>query len=200
MLRVFAFFLGLLSLAACTGSNDFDAPAVELGDFSLAHRVVVAPNLTKGPASREASKEEWISAFKDALSERFDRYEGDRLYHFGVSVEGYVLAQPGIPLVASPKSVVVFKLTVWDDAKGQKLNEEPVQLTALEDLSGNSILGSGLTTSREEQLQNLSRSAAKAIQSYLRRRYSEDGWFQGNPDSPEEELPSNADTQDEGNT
>ena len=28
-----------------------------------------------------------------AIEERFSRYDGDSLYHLGISVEGYVLAQ-----------------------------------------------------------------------------------------------------------
>ena len=31
----------------------------------------------------------------DAIAERFERYEGSGDYHFGMSVEGYVLAATG---------------------------------------------------------------------------------------------------------
>lgn len=181
MIRAFALIAGILALTACTNANDLSDPPVDLGDFKLSHRIVVAPNLTKGPLSREASVEEWQAAMTKAIGERFDRYDGDRLYHFGVSVEGYVLAQPGIPLVANPKSIVIFNLTVWDDAAGKKLNEEVEQITVFESLSGETLLSSGLTQSREQQIENLSRNAAKMIQTYLVKMQREKGWFSGAP-------------------
>ncbi|MDX1782308.1 MAG: hypothetical protein R3256_13470 [Thalassovita sp.] len=177
MLSRFAALIAVLLVAACTDSNDLDKTPVELGDFALGHNIVVASNMVKGPLSREASQAEWKEALGEAIDERFGRYEGDRLYHFGTSIEGYVLAQPGIPLVVSPKSVLIINLTVWDDAKGVKLNEEPVQLTVLESLSGDTMLGSGLTQSKHKQMRNLSRNAAKVIQNYLLRMQSEQGWF-----------------------
>ena len=88
-----------------------------------------------------------------------------------------MLAQPGIPLVFSPKSALIFKLTVWDDAAGKKLNEEPEQITVLENLDGDTIIGSGLTKSAEEQLQSLSENAAKMIQRYITRQHRQEKWF-----------------------
>jgi len=174
MLRLFALLATLLTVTACTNANDLDRPRADLGNFRLGHNVVVAPNMVKGPVSREATKEEWIDALTTAIDERFSPYEGDKYYHFGVSVEGYVLAIPGIPLVASPKSALIINLTVWDDAAGKKLNEEPEQLTILESISGETLVGSGLTQSREQQIENLSKNAAKAIQNWLRRNPD---WF-----------------------
>lgn len=178
MLRILALLAALGGLAACTNSNDLDEAPAYLGDFSLGHNVVVAPNLTKGPASRDASKEEWIAAMTTAIDERFGRYEGERLYHLGISVEGYVLAITGIPLVASPKSALILKVTVWDDAMQTKLNEEPHQVTVMESVSGSTILGSGLTQTKETQLENLSRNAAKLIQNWLEQQNHEHGWFE----------------------
>ena len=177
MLSRFAALIAVLVVAACTNSNDLEKAPVALGDFALGHNIVVASNMVKGPLSREASEEDWKESLGEAIEERFGRYEGDRLYHFGTSIEGYVLAQPGIPVVASPKSVLIINLTVWDDAKGAKLNEEPVQLTVLETLSGDTVLGSGLTQSKRKQMRNLSRNAAKVIQNYLVRMQAEQGWF-----------------------
>ncbi|SDO14616.1 hypothetical protein SAMN05216196_103549 [Lutimaribacter pacificus] len=193
MIRLLALIAGLFALTACTSANDLKNPPVDLGDFKLSHRVVVAPNLTKGPMSREATKDEWEAAMLDAIGERFDRYDGDRLYHFGVSVEGYVLAQPGIPVVLNPKSILIFNVTVWDDAAGKKLNEEPEQITVFESFSGETLLSSGLTQSKEEQLTNLSRNAAKQIQNYLVRMRREKGWFGDAParapEPPAEDVP-----------
>ena len=177
MIRFLALF-GLALMAACTNPNDLDEAPAYLGNFHLGHNVVVAPNLTKGPASREASKEEWIAAMTEAMTDRFGRYEGTKLYHIGVSVEGYVLAIPGVPLVASPKSALILNVTVWDDAKGGKLNTKPHLVTVVESFSGNTFLGSGLTQSKETQMLNLSRNAAKQIQNWMVQQNNEFGWFE----------------------
>ena len=178
MLRLFALLAAVLTMAACTNPDDLDEKPAYLGDFHLGHNVVVAPNLTKGPASREASEAEWVEAMTTAIDERFGRYDGSRLYHLGISIEGYVLAVPGVPVVASPKSALILNVTVWDDARQQKLNEEPEQITVVETLSANTWLGSGLTQSKEEQLENLSRNAAKLIQNWLVRENTANGWFE----------------------
>ncbi len=167
----------LSAVAACTNSNDLDKAPVPLGQFALGHNVVVAPNLTKGPVSREATKEEWIAAMKAAVDERFGRYEGDRFYHFGISVEGYVLAPPGIPLVASPKSILIFNVTIWDDAAGKKMNEEVKQITVFESAGAGTLVGSGYTMTREEQIQNLARNGVKEIEKWLRHQKFNEGWF-----------------------
>jgi hypothetical protein len=177
MYRLIALLASIVLLAACTNPNDLDEAPVDLGDFRLGHNVVVASKMTRGPVSREASEEEWKDALTSAIAERFGRYEGDRLYHLGVSVEGYVLAQPGIPIVASPNSVLILLVTVWDDAASAKMNTPPEQITVIETISGNTILGSGLTQSKEVQLSNLSRNAAKQIENFMVRRRASEGWF-----------------------
>ena len=167
----------LVMVAACAGNADLDQAPVPLGDFNLVHNIVVAPKAQRGPLSREATDEQLIESVKSALAERFDRYDGDKRYHFGVSVEGYVLAVPGIPLVVSPKSALILNVTVWDDAAGKKLNEEPKQITVLETFGTGTLIGSGYTLSAEEQLLQLSQNAAKSIERYLVRQHKEEGWF-----------------------
>lgn len=177
MFRLLALLASVLMMAACTNPNDLDEAPVDLGDFRLGHNVVVASKMTRGPLSREATPEEWQEALGTAIADRFGRYEGDKLYHFGVSVEGYVLAQPGIPIVASPNSVLIVLITVWDDAAGAKMNEPPEQITIMETISGNTLFGSGLTQSKEVQMENLSRNASKQIETFLVRRRASAGWF-----------------------
>ncbi|MDU8927368.1 hypothetical protein RXV86_08235 [Alisedimentitalea sp. MJ-SS2] len=174
--------LGLSFLVACTNANDLDKPPVALGNFALGHNVVVAPNMVKGPLSRDADKDKFIAAMTDAMDERFGRYEGDKFYHFGISLEGYVLAQPGIPLLVSPKSILIVNVTVWDDAAGKKLTEKPEQITVIESFGGHTILGSGYTQTEEEQMQGLARNVAKEIQNYLRRQDRAEGWFKDKKD------------------
>ncbi len=156
-------------LAGCSRSGrDLGAPE-DLGDFRLGHNVVVAENATQGPFSRTATSEELQSALVTQIDRRLglDRYAGDKFYHLGVAIDGYILALPGVPLVASPKSALIISVRVWDDAAGVKLTEEPKQLTVLESFSGGTVIGSGLTRTKEEQLQNLVENAALAIENYL---------------------------------
>ena len=190
MPRVTAVVLALLGLMGCTYAGDLDKPPVPLGDFHLGHNVVVAPNLAKGPLSREATKAEWIEAVTAAIGERFGRYEGQRLYHLGISVDGYVLAKPGLPLVAAPKSVLVLMVTVWDDAKARKLNPKAQRFTVIEALTPDSAVGSGYTQTREEQIENLSRTAAKQIETWLVRQKREKGWFESAPEPASAPAPA----------
>lgn len=183
MLRFCAVLLAVLSLSACEDISDLSKPPKPIGEFALGHNVVVAPNIVMGPASREASDEAWIEAVTKAVDARFSRFEGDQLYHFGISLEGYVLAQPGLPVVLSPKSVLILKLTVWDDAAGEKLNSEPEQITVLESLDGDTIVGSGLTKTAEEQMQTLAENSAKLIQRYIIRQHRAEGWFKRRADT-----------------
>lgn len=166
-------------LAACAGGRDLDQPPVPLGDFKLGHSIVVAPNLTKGPLSREATQEEWIAVMDKAFEDRFRRYEGERLYHFGISVEGYVLAQVGVPLVLQPKSVLIFRITLWDDAAQAKITSEPHEITVSEAISAETVVGSGLTQTREEQMANLARVAAKRVEQWLVYQKRREKWFRG---------------------
>ncbi|MFZ5963961.1 hypothetical protein ACOXXX_13505 [Thalassococcus sp. BH17M4-6] len=180
MMRKLLCCLALIGLTACAdGARELKEPAEPLGDMKLGHAIVVAPNIVKGPLSRDATDEEWIASLDNALEERFRRYQGDKFYHIGVSIEGYVLAQPGVPLVLSPKSVLILNATVWDDAAGKKLNTEPEQITVLEAVSPNTIVGSGLTQSKAVQLRVLSANAALKIEQWMRKMQKDKGWFGG---------------------
>ncbi|WP_456389107.1 hypothetical protein [Profundibacter sp.] len=158
--------LGLLG--ACTAKDDLSEPPMPMGNFKLGHNIIVADKAQKGPLSRDASEDEWEAALKSAMATRFGRYEGDNFFHIGTHVDAYVLAIPGIPLVAAPKSILIITINVWDDATRQKLTAEPKQLTVFEHSEKNTfILGSGLTNSKAVQIQNLSNNAARMIQRYL---------------------------------
>jgi hypothetical protein len=74
-----------------------------MGDFRLAHNIVVAENMQQVPPSRNATPEEWQEIITSEIDRRFGGYEGDRLYHIGINVDGYALAPPGIPIVLNPR-------------------------------------------------------------------------------------------------
>jgi hypothetical protein len=96
-----------------------------MGDFRLAHNIVVAENMQQVPPSRNATPEEWQEIITSEIDRRFGGYEGDRLYHIGINVDGYALAPPGIPIVLNPRSVLVLSVNVWDDALGRNSTRNP---------------------------------------------------------------------------
>lgn len=153
-------------LAGCAQGNLQEPPAA-LGDFALGLNIVVADDVQMVPISRPATVEEWETALKKAVDDRFGRYEGTKAYNLGILVEAYALAPPGIPVVASPKSVLVVTANVWDDAAQKQLNEEGEQLMIFENLSADAVIGSGLTKTREEQIEALAFNAAYAIEQWL---------------------------------
>ena len=170
----------ILFLGACASGAELGEERGELGDFRLGHAIVVAENATMGPASRRADPEDWETSIKAELERRFGRYDGDSYYHIAVAVQGYVLAIPGIPVVAAPKSVLIAGVTVWDDAAGTKINESPHRITVLESLSGETMVSSGLTQSAEQQMQNLSQNLGGAIERWMA---SNPDWFRPRPEA-----------------
>lgn len=171
-------------LAGCGPSTtQTEAEYRPLGNFRLGHNIVVAPDPQKGPLSREADIDFWRTELASAVTKRLKGYEGDKFYNIGISIDGYVLALPGVPIVFSPKSVLILSLTVWDDAAKTKLEEEPYQFSVFESLSGDTAIGSGLTQSKQEQMDNLNRNAAFKIHEYLA---DHPEWF-GLPPLPKED-------------
>lgn len=170
LIRLLALCAGLAAVSAC-GRSDLEEPPVDMGNFRLGLNIAVADKAEKVPISRTATEEEWEAAITDAVEQRFGRYNGSKLYNIGISVDGYALAPPGIPVVAAPKSVLVITANVWDDAAQTKLNAEGKQITLWEDAGAN-ILGSGLIRGRDRQMQSLAYNAAKRVEQ----------WFQENPE------------------
>jgi hypothetical protein len=156
-----------LAVSACTSGKDLGNERAELGDFRLGHAIVVAENATMGPASRRAEPAEWEASLTAEIQRRFGRYDGDTLYHVAIAVQGYVLAVPGIPIIAAPKSVLIVGVTIWDDAAQKKLNDTPHRITVLESLSEETAVSSGLTQTAEQQMQNLSENAVAAIERWM---------------------------------
>ena len=183
MSRIFALLTVLALIAGCTGTTPQD-PLVSLGEYRLGHNIVVASKAQKGPVSREATEQEWVDAMTSAIAERFGQYQGSQLYHFGISVEGYLLAPKGIPVIYSPKSALIINVTVWDDAAGKKLNEKVKQFTIFETTTkGSFLIGSGRERTKEQQMQGLSRNAVGKIEEWLAEQHRENGWFDKRPET-----------------
>ena len=164
--RYVAFVLSFPVLTACQ-TSDLQKPPVPLGDFALGLNIAVADNVQKVPISRTVTPDQWETEIKKAIDARFGRYDGTKLYNIGISVDGYALAPPGIPLVLKPKSVLVVTANIWDDAAGKKLNPEGRQFTIFEKLSPETFIGSGVTQSKQKQMEVLSYNVAKKVEGWL---------------------------------
>ena len=157
--------LGLLS--ACDGASDLKKPPVPLGDFALGLNIVVPETAQTVPISRQATPEQWKTAMTKAMADRFGRYEGAKLYNFGISIDGYELAPPGVPIIASPRSALIITVNIWDDASQKQLNPGGKRFTLVEGFSPESVIGSGWTQTKQQQLDKMSYKAALAVQGYL---------------------------------
>lgn len=165
---VAALFLAAGLLAACQ-TNDLKQPPVPLGNFQLGVNVAVTDKMQVPGISRKVTPEEMEAAMTKAVADRFayPRYQGSNLLNIGIFVDGYLLAPPGVPIVLSPSSVMIVTVNVFDDKKGIKLNEGGKQMTVIEKGSANTFFGSGLTQSKEKQLETLTYNVAKRIEGYL---------------------------------
>ena len=92
---------------------------------------------------------------------------GEHFFHISVVVSGYVLAQPGIPILLSPKSVLILDVFLFDDQTQEKVFEKPTRFTIFESFSTDTLLGTGLTLTAEEQLDDLTTIAVYKISNWL---------------------------------
>ena len=164
---VAAAFAACLFLAACDAPPQLPPDPTPIGDFRLGYITTSAEGSVVPDMSREIAPEELESVLNAALRERLGRYKGDKWYHLSVSVEGYVLAPPGIPVIASPRSGMVLRVVVWDDAAGVALNE-PHSLTITEPMSPQTVVGSGYSRTAKEQAVALARFAASVLEDWLK--------------------------------
>jgi hypothetical protein len=188
MIRLFATLLCLPLLLACA-KQDLSGPPVPLGQFVMGHNIVVTTNMQKVPISREATGAEWEAALEQAMEDRFGRYDGDQIYNFGIAIDAYALAPPGIPVVAAPKSVLAITANIWDDDEQLKLNEEGKQMIVFEGFSGESVIGTGLTRTKEEQMAALAFNAALAVERWL---LEHPEWFDIDPEAAAAALAAGA--------
>ncbi|MFM2349777.1 MAG: hypothetical protein RIR04_743 [Pseudomonadota bacterium] len=156
----------LVALAACD-AKDMGEPPRPMGNFKMNAIFIDAKKAQTVPLSRTAKPEDWEAAMSAAMTERFGTYAGDKPFEFGISIDGYVLAPRGVPVVASPKSALIIRLHVYDSAKKQFLEEGGKRITVMEGVSGESFVGSGWTQNKQAQMKKLARNAAKAVQEYM---------------------------------
>ncbi|NNL18813.1 MAG: hypothetical protein HKP37_08760 [Boseongicola sp.] len=156
-------------LAACASAPEdvSETPAV-LGDFRLGHNIAIADNVVLGPFSRELTEQQLETELQNAVAKRLRRYDGNGLYHLGIVMGGLVLAQPGIPVVYAPQSVMILDVSVFDNVTQERLNPEAKRIQVGEGFRNIvPILGSGLVREADVQLANLSANAALEIEAWL---------------------------------
>ena len=181
-MRILVALMGLALLTACGGiRDDLTETPDAIGAFRLGHNIAVVNEPVQGPFSRTVTDDEWQAAMTTAVADRLGeaRFFGDKYYHVGVAVEAYVLAYPGVPLVYSPKSVLIFSVNFFEDSTQTKLNDEAIQITVFEPCCTIPLLGSGFTRSADEQMEGLSFNAARAIERTMRENAE---WFGGTPE------------------
>lgn len=172
----------VIGLGACAAPDPLNDELPNMGNFQLGHNIVVADSMQQIPPSRDAIAEDWVAILSSEIDRRFGEYDGDRLYHIGIAIDGYALAPPGIPLVLNPRSILVLSVNVWDDAAGVKLHEEPEQIVVMEGASSETaVIGSGFARNSDEQMQVLARNAARRIQQWM---LENPEWFSIDPDAP----------------
>ena len=169
MRRVLGPLLFGVFLAGCAAeTTDLDGPPPVLGDFRLGHNIAIADDVVLGPFSRELSEQELETQLQNSVAKRLRRYDGDGLYHLGIVMGGLVLAQPGIPVIYAPQSVMILDVSVFDNVTQERLNPEAKRIQVGEGFRNIvPILGSGLVREADVQLANLSENAARQIEEWL---------------------------------
>ena len=175
--------LALAALVAGCGANKTLGPQKDLGEFRLGHNVVIADNAETIPLSRDVDVNELEEVMITEIDKRLGRYEGRQLYHVGVTVAGYFIAPPGVPVVASPKSVMILLVNVWDDAAQKKLTDEPHQITVFESAGIGTLAGSGYLQNSDEQVLDLVQNAVAGIEDFIEENPD---WFKAKPGLEEE--------------
>jgi len=160
-----ALVTGLLSACAVTDLGDTPEP---MGRFLLGHNMaVVSEDVEILQISRKIENDVWVDIVRDEMNTRFSRYDGDEYYHISTAVLGYILAPPGIPVVAAPKSILMADVYLFRDSDGGKtITGEPKRFTVFEE-GGDALIGSGLTRTAEEQARSLARNLAKQVHVWM---------------------------------
>lgn len=180
MYRLLTALVALLLLTAC-GETQLNETPEDLGAFRVRVAHVYSEKALQWPMSRDADQSEWVEPMKRALETRLRRYSGPQEYDVAVTLEGFMLAPPGIPIVFNPKSVAVVNVFVYDVEKKEFLAKKE-QMQIFEDTTGESaILGSGHSRTKEQQIAGLALNIADKVEEWLAEQHKENGWFKLRP-------------------
>lgn len=171
----------MLAVMGCAATQIDETPE-SLGEFKLRVNYAFADKAVKGPVSRDATPDEWTAAIEKAVDQRLARYEGSQQYDIGISLEGFMLAPPGVPILMSPRSTAIVLVNIYDVERKEFLAKAH-QMQVFEDTSSESaLLGSGYARSREEQMAGLALNVADKVEEWMAEQHSIEGWFERRPD------------------
>ncbi|WP_264212158.1 hypothetical protein [Leisingera thetidis] len=180
MIRILALLASLALLAAC-GETRLDEAPEDLGAFQARVTHVYTEKALQWPLSRNAEHSEWTVPIKNALDTRLRRYAGAQEYDVAVTLEGFMLAPPGVPVLFSPKSAVVVNVFVYDVAE-KKFLARKHQMEIFESTTGESaLLGSGHARTKEQQIQGLAVNIADKVEEWMAKQHKQEGWFAPRP-------------------
>ncbi|MBY6057950.1 hypothetical protein KUV26_14510 [Leisingera daeponensis] len=176
MIRTLSMLAALALLAAC-GETRLDEAPEDLGAFQARVTHVYTEKALQWPLSRNADHSEWTAPIENALNTRLRRYRGAQEYDVAVTLEGFMLAPPGVPVLFSPKSAVVVNVFVYDVAQ-KKFLAKKHQMEIFESTTGESaLLGSGHARTKEEQIQGLAINIADKVEEWMAEQHEAEGWF-----------------------
>ncbi|WP_297339388.1 hypothetical protein [Pseudophaeobacter sp.] len=189
MFRILALLASMVLLAACEETQLNEAKE-DLGDFNMRVSFVYTDKALQWPLSRAAEPSEWNEPIERALEARLGRYSGSGKYDVAITLEGFLLATGGIPVLVNPKSAAVVNVFVYDVSTKTYLLKEH-QMKIFEDTTGESaIIGSGYSRTKAEQIDGLALKIVDGLEEYMAKQRVEKGWFGG--DSAAEENTDSA--------
>jgi hypothetical protein len=174
-LAMIAVVFGLVACAEQTPlSNQIPA---DLGEFKLNVNYAFAEKAGTVPPTRYATAQEWETAVQGAVAQRLGRYSGSQPYDIGVSVEGYLLAPKGVPVLYNPRSTLIVNVNVYDPVT-KKWLAKGHQIQSLENTESDTVFwGSGRTRSKQEQMNGLAYNMARQLEKWLIEQQEAQGWF-----------------------
>ncbi|WP_415221046.1 hypothetical protein [Pseudophaeobacter arcticus] len=178
MFRILALLASMVLLAACEETQLNEAKE-DLGDFNMRVSFVYTDKALQWPLSRAAEPSEWNEPIERALEARLGRYTGTGKYDVAITLEGFLLATGGIPVLVNPKSAAVVNVFVYDVTTKTYLLKEH-QMKIFEDTTGESaIIGSGYSRTKAEQIDGLALKIVDGLEEYMAKQRVEKGWFGG---------------------
>ncbi len=159
----------LLTLAILLSCALEDKPIVKpIGDFRLGHVTVNAREAETTEWGRPATEMQLTDAVRKAVRDRFGPLRGRSWYHLGITLDAYLLPPPGVPIVASPRAILVAQVQVWDDRTQSILNPRAESFAVRESTNAETLVGSGYNYDAAAQLERVSKSLALQIERWLR--------------------------------
>lgn len=133
------------------------------------HISIVATDMVKNAYSDDVSPEDMTTQLRRAITSKLSELQGDRVYNIGIKVTGYMLANPSVLTVSSPKSVLMLSVSVWNDSPDNKLMLPPSTVIAVDGLYGSALSIAKSQGSKDQRLAALTGRAGVEIAQYLAR-------------------------------